>query len=243
MFNLLSLLLNMNRQFLILNIFLINIILLISIKSYSHPGRTDSNGCHVCRTNCDYWGVAWNAIHCHDTHNHKTAHHLASKNISNNVKHKAIKQIIKEGQQAYVAGVVDGDTINVFLLPEKNKLIKIRILGINCPESNWNEKCVKDGKAGGMNCAQQIPLGKKAKSRAKELLAKKIIYLESEKGDGEFRRDIYKRRLAYIRLDDGNDYGLLMINEGLCEDFSSSYPHARSNLYKNITFQYNVIKM
>ena len=31
----------------------------------AHPGRTASDGCHFCRTNCDGWGVAWNARHCH----------------------------------------------------------------------------------------------------------------------------------------------------------------------------------
>lgn len=31
----------------------------------AHPGRTSSDGCHYCRTNCDSWGVAWNERHCH----------------------------------------------------------------------------------------------------------------------------------------------------------------------------------
>lgn len=32
---------------------------------YAHPGRTASDGCHYCRTNCDSWGVPWNERHCH----------------------------------------------------------------------------------------------------------------------------------------------------------------------------------
>lgn len=31
----------------------------------AHPGRTASDGCHFCRTNCDKWGEVWNARHCH----------------------------------------------------------------------------------------------------------------------------------------------------------------------------------
>ena len=31
----------------------------------AHPGRTASDGCHYCRTNCDKWGVPWNVRHCH----------------------------------------------------------------------------------------------------------------------------------------------------------------------------------
>lgn len=33
--------------------------------SFAHPGRTASDGCHYCRTNCDKWGVPWNERHCH----------------------------------------------------------------------------------------------------------------------------------------------------------------------------------
>lgn len=38
----------------------------IPIPSFAHPGRTASDGCHYCRTNCDSWGVAWNERHCHN---------------------------------------------------------------------------------------------------------------------------------------------------------------------------------
>ena len=30
-----------------------------------HPGRTNSSGCHVCRTNCDRWGVPYGQSHRH----------------------------------------------------------------------------------------------------------------------------------------------------------------------------------
>lgn len=32
---------------------------------YAHPGRTASDGCHYCRTNCDRWGVPEGQRHCH----------------------------------------------------------------------------------------------------------------------------------------------------------------------------------
>ncbi len=42
------------------------VFLLVSASPvFAHPGRTDSSGCHVCRTNCDKWGVSWNVKHCH----------------------------------------------------------------------------------------------------------------------------------------------------------------------------------
>jgi len=40
-------------------------LLFVAAPAMSHPGNTASDGCHYCRTNCDYWGVAWNQRHCH----------------------------------------------------------------------------------------------------------------------------------------------------------------------------------
>ena len=39
----------------------------VSYYAIAHPGRTASDGCHYCRTNCDKWGVPWNKRHCHGT--------------------------------------------------------------------------------------------------------------------------------------------------------------------------------
>jgi len=40
-------------------------LLLIPISVFGHPGRTASDGCHYCRTNCAKWGEVANARHCH----------------------------------------------------------------------------------------------------------------------------------------------------------------------------------
>ncbi|MFB3919239.1 MAG: YHYH domain-containing protein [Candidatus Velamenicoccus archaeovorus] len=34
-------------------------------KYIVHPGRTDSQGCHHCWTNCARWGLAYGEYHCH----------------------------------------------------------------------------------------------------------------------------------------------------------------------------------
>ena len=33
--------------------------------SFAHSGRTDSSGCHTCRTNCPNWGLDYGEYHCH----------------------------------------------------------------------------------------------------------------------------------------------------------------------------------
>lgn len=40
-------------------------VFIYATPSFAHPGRTASDGCHYCGTNCDKWGVPWNERHCH----------------------------------------------------------------------------------------------------------------------------------------------------------------------------------
>ena len=139
--------------------------------------------------------------------------------------------IPSESHKAHVERVYDGDTIKVRLLPQGRKL-KVRLLGIDCPESHHNRKCERDGRQGRKGCDQQIPLGKKATKRAKELLDGNNVKLESKKRDGKFKLDVFGRLLAYIRMADGRDFGLVMVKEGLCEDFGWKYPHPRGKEYR-----------
>lgn len=39
--------------------------LIIPISVFAHPGRTDSSGCHTCKTNCSSWGLDDYEYHCH----------------------------------------------------------------------------------------------------------------------------------------------------------------------------------
>lgn len=48
-------------------LFLGSFIFIIPILLVSaHPGRTDSRGCHTCRTNCAKWGLSTGQYHCHN---------------------------------------------------------------------------------------------------------------------------------------------------------------------------------
>lgn len=51
-------------------IYILAIILFFSVSFepmvvFAHPGRTDSSGCHTCRTNCPNWGLSYGEYHCH----------------------------------------------------------------------------------------------------------------------------------------------------------------------------------
>lgn len=38
----------------------------VATSSFAHPGRTDSNGGHTCRTNCEKWGLEYGEYHYHN---------------------------------------------------------------------------------------------------------------------------------------------------------------------------------
>lgn len=44
------------------------LLLFLFLPSFAlaHPGRTDSSGCHTCRTNCSNWGLSTGEYHCHN---------------------------------------------------------------------------------------------------------------------------------------------------------------------------------
>lgn len=135
-----------------------------------------------------------------------------------------------ESEVAIVNKISDGDTFWA-CLPSKNGSIKIRVLGIDCPETRENAKCRADEKKGLGACAEQIPKGKQATEFAKKNLMGQRITLESKKNNGDFERDTYGRWLAYIRLQDGHDFGKLMVSKGLCQNYNWKYPHPRGEEY------------
>lgn len=52
---------------------MIMIVALSPLYVEAHPGRTDSNGCHTCRTNCAKWGLSYGQYHCHGRKNRSTS--------------------------------------------------------------------------------------------------------------------------------------------------------------------------
>ena len=52
---------------------MIMIVVLSPLYVEAHPGRTDSNGCHTCRTNCAKWGLSYGQYHCHGKTNSSTS--------------------------------------------------------------------------------------------------------------------------------------------------------------------------
>ena len=216
-----------------------------SSTAIAHPGTVAADGCHVCRKGCTRYGLADGTRHCHPERleapgnrgqdrgaSHKTdqsADHRTANDppprASDRNRAAPSNRGDDEREIAVITHVTDGDT---FRVKARSGSDKIRVLGIDCPESSHNAKCERDGRQGRAGCDAQVPRGVAAKRRAAALLDGRTVTLE-----GPFSRDPYGRRLAYIRMEDGQDYGLLMIREGRCEDFGWKYPHPRGATYRS----------
>jgi len=105
-----------------------------------------------------------------------------------------------------VVCVVDGDTIDVKL--DSGPSVRIRLWGVDCPESNFNDKCMRSGYSA---CAKEVIEGKKVSQRVQRILggSRAVTSEPPYKNDGN-------RLLANIRLQDGTDLGQKLTSDCLC---------------------------
>lgn len=192
------------------------------ISSFAHPGRTAADGCHYCRTNCDYWGVPWNTRHCHPSLPTPPAP-ASIPTTPTTPTTPAIPLTEQEITSVSVVRVIDGDTIEVKF--ENGALEKVRLIGIDTPETKDPRKPVE--------C-----FGQEATKKMEELVNGKTIKLDRKK---EENRDTYDRLLRFIYV--GNTFvNAEMIKQGyayaylkypfdskLMEDFKSYEKEAREN--------------
>jgi micrococcal nuclease len=111
-------------------------------------------------------------------------------------------------EKVVVKHIVDGDTISVF---SGGKILKIRLIGIDTPESKENDKALRDSNRSGNDIETIISQGKQATAFIKTLL---------QEGDAVtlkfdiVKQDKYGRTLAYVYLSDGIFLNDLMISSG-----------------------------
>lgn len=111
-------------------------------------------------------------------------------------------------RRGLVVGVVDGDTIDVRLGGERER---VRVLGIDSPERG---EC----------------LARSATRQTRRLALGRRIALRSDPSQPE--RDRFGRRLAYVRLPDGRDLGFELIATGVARAYVVGDPFERLDIYR-----------
>jgi len=109
-----------------------------------------------------------------------------------------------------VRRVIDGDTI------ELQNGERVRLIGIDTPESRFNSKLERDAKKTGRDQRTIIAMGKKATIFTKSLVGGKRVMLEF---DVE-RRDRYGRLLAYVYLPDGRMLNAELLKAGYAQVYT-----------------------
>ena len=95
---------------------MIMIVILSPLYVEAHPGRTDSNGCHTCRTNCAKWGLSYGQYHCHGKTNSSTSTSSSNTNKTTTTKvldsNKNIKSISIDNTNIEIKDTMEYITYN-----------------------------------------------------------------------------------------------------------------------------------
>jgi micrococcal nuclease len=120
--------------------------------------------------------------------------------------------------------VIDGDTIDVeknidVRIDNKVEKYKVRLLGINTPESVDPRRTVE--------C-----FGKEASTYAKENFLGATVRLETD--DSQSKYDKYNRLLAYVYLSDGQMINRKLIADGYAYEYTYDKPYKNQSDFKNL---------
>jgi|SRR6056297_2622686 len=113
-----------------------------------------------------------------------------------------------------VSNVVDGDTIDVIIDGEEER---IRMIGVDTPETKDPRTTVE--------C-----FGKEASQKTEEELSGKEVRLEFDETQGE--RGKYGRLLVYVFLKDGTNFNKSLIKQGYAHEYTYNIPYKYQKEFK-----------
>ncbi|MFN3976042.1 MAG: thermonuclease family protein [Aquificaceae bacterium] len=114
-----------------------------------------------------------------------------------------------------VKRVIDGDTFHCTL--SNGEDVKVRLIGVDTPESTENPKAKRDAERSGRSLEEIVEMGKIAKEFTKELLPKgETVYLEFDVQ----KTDKNGRYLAYVWLPDGRMLNEVLLKEGYAQVYT-----------------------
>jgi micrococcal nuclease len=126
-----------------------------------------------------------------------------------------ITQSQTEGDTFTIEKIIDGDTITV--KNTSGEKFKVRILGINAPESVDPRRPVACFGKESANFLEGV------------VLLGSVVHLQ--KDDTQTDRDRYDRLIRYVEID-GKDVGLESIKQGFSYEYTYKLPYERQVLYK-----------
>lgn len=113
-----------------------------------------------------------------------------------------------------VTKVIDGDTFRCKLNGEE---IRVRLIGIDTPESHSNPKAKRDAQRNHLTLDEITKMGKEAYEFTKSLIPEgTVVYLETDIQ----LTDKYGRVLSYVWLPDGRMLNNILVSEGYAQVYT-----------------------
>lgn len=137
-----------------------------------------------------------------------------------------------------VAFVADGDTLHLES-PSNGKTYKVRLIGIDAPESHHSEKLERDAKERGVSAKQIMAAGRTSERLCRRWVQGCQVSLQYDpRNKHQSHRGKYGRLLAYVWVHRGSE--VIMLNRialqvGWAE--ATSYPHARLQEFQQLARQ------
>lgn len=113
----------------------------------------------------------------------------------------------QQNSSVYVTKTIDGDTLKLSTGEH------VRLIGIDTPESRYNNKLERDSTRSKKDMKTIIKMGKEAAAFTRQLAEGNKVKLEFDVQ----KRDKYKRLLAYVYLEDGTFVNAKIVEEGYAQ--------------------------
>ena len=113
-----------------------------------------------------------------------------------------------------VVSVIDGDTFKVL---QNGEVSTVRLIGIDTPETRYSER--------GEEC-----YGEEATREAVRLLEDTRVILQTDSTQAS--QDTYGRLLAYAIMEDGRDFGEVMVGSGFAKEYTYANAYRNQQKYK-----------
>lgn len=98
-------------------IIILFLLLICPNNVFAHPGRTDSNGCHTCRSNCEAWGLHTGEYHCHNQNSYSNSNNSDNSATNNvpvyvNSSNANLKSLTIDGENIDISDTMNFSTVN-----------------------------------------------------------------------------------------------------------------------------------
>lgn len=147
-------------------------------------------------------------------------------------------RILPPSEMLDVDFVADGDTLHL-KSPSNGRIYKVRLIGIDAPESHPSDKLTRDAQEQGVSVEKIMAAGRTAERRCRQIVSGRKVSLQFDPSNASrMHQGLYGRLLAYVWVH--AEEGPFMLNRVAIREgwaHATEYPHARLNEFLTLRKQ------